>query len=203
MMEMIQDSTTRLEAIDLPEEWQLLDVGNPWTSLMPEWTQDGGRTGGGYVGRGVYVGLVSEPQATNGVAELAERLQRRTFALATGVLRLFREAAPRRYDPGYDVVCKQVIRSATSTGANYRAVCRARSDREFYAKLCIVVEECDETVYWIAVALNTDLPIDREAARAFLAECKELAGVFAKSKATMKKRLDRRSRPPSQHQAPH
>lgn len=43
------------------------------------------------------------------------------------------------------IIKKQLIRSATSVASNYRAVCRARSDAEFFSKLCIVVEEADET----------------------------------------------------------
>lgn len=48
-----------------------------------------------------------------------------------------------------DVVGKQMLRSATSVGANYRAACRARSTAEFLAKMGIVEEEADETCYWL------------------------------------------------------
>jgi four helix bundle protein len=44
---------------------------------------------------------------------------------------------------------KQLLRSATSVAANYRASCRARSGGEYYAKLCICVEEADETQFWL------------------------------------------------------
>lgn len=50
---------------------------------------------------------------------------------------------------------KQLIRSTTSIAANFRAATRARSPREFYTKLCIVLEETDEAEYW--VELITDL----------------------------------------------
>ena len=49
------------------------------------------------------------------------------------------------------VVINQLAKSATSVGANYRAACRARSDREFVAKLNIVLEEADETQYWLEI----------------------------------------------------
>lgn len=45
----------------------------------------------------------------------------------------------------------QLAKSATSVGANYRAACRATSDREFVAKLNIVLEEADETQYWLEI----------------------------------------------------
>jgi len=43
----------------------------------------------------------------------------------------------------------QIIRSSSSVAANFRAATRARSDAAFYAKICIVVEECDETLFWL------------------------------------------------------
>ncbi len=49
------------------------------------------------------------------------------------------------------VVINQLAKSATSVGANYRAVCRARSDKEFVAKLNIVLEEVDETQFWLEI----------------------------------------------------
>jgi four helix bundle protein len=50
-----------------------------------------------------------------------------------------------------DVLARQLLRSATSVGANYRAACRARSDAEMIAKLCIVEEETDETIFWLSM----------------------------------------------------
>jgi len=48
-----------------------------------------------------------------------------------------------------DVIGKQLLRSGTSVGANYRAACRARSRREFVAKMGIVEEEADESQFWL------------------------------------------------------
>lgn len=61
------------------------------------------------------------------------------------------------------VVTYQLVKSATSTGANYRAVCRARSKSEFFSKICIVVEEVDESVYWLEIISETNLSNDKEA----------------------------------------
>lgn len=52
------------------------------------------------------------------------------------------------------VITYQLIKSATSTGANYRAACRARSKNEFFSKICIVVEEIDESEYWLEIKGN-------------------------------------------------
>jgi four helix bundle protein len=56
-----------------------------------------------------------------------------------------------------DVVGKQLLRSATSVAANYRASCRARSRREFIAKMGIVEEEADESQFWLEVLVNRGL----------------------------------------------
>ena len=52
------------------------------------------------------------------------------------------------------VVANQIVKSGTSVGANYRAVCRARSDREFVSKMNIVLEEADETLFWIEIIMD-------------------------------------------------
>lgn len=49
------------------------------------------------------------------------------------------------------VIQNQLIRSGSSVGANYRAACRARSDREFIAKMRIVLEEADESCFWLEI----------------------------------------------------
>ncbi len=61
------------------------------------------------------------------------------------------------YSDKVSVIRKQIIRSASSVAANYRAMCRARSDKEKYAKICIVVEEADETVFWLEVIQEVNI----------------------------------------------
>lgn len=55
------------------------------------------------------------------------------------------------------VVTYQLIKSSTSTGANYRAACKARSRKEFFSKICIVVEEADESEYWLEIIKDANL----------------------------------------------
>lgn len=55
------------------------------------------------------------------------------------------------YSEDLSVIRKQIFRSSTSVAANYRAVGRARSEKEKFAKLCIVVEEADETQFWLEI----------------------------------------------------
>lgn len=61
------------------------------------------------------------------------------------------------YSDKVSVIRKQIFRSASSVAANYRAMCRARPDKEKYAKICIVVEEADETVFWLEVIQEVNI----------------------------------------------
>ena len=79
-----------------------------------------------------------------------------------------------------DVILRQIIRSATSVGANYRAACRARSRAEFEAKLHIVMEEADECVYWLELLMALDL-VSHEAALPVRQEASELTAIFVAS----------------------
>ena len=73
---------------------------------------------------------------------------------------------------------KQSIRSATSVAANYRASCRARSLREKYSKLCIVVEECDETQFWLELLLEANF-LPKENFETIYQECSEILMVMS------------------------
>ena len=71
----------------------------------------------------------------------------------------------------------QLVRSGTSVGANYRAACRSRSRAEFAAKLGIVAEEADETVYWLELLRDGEL-IPEGKLSALLKEANELTAIF-------------------------
>lgn len=86
--------------------------------------------------------------------EFAKMMCDRTKDMAVRVIKLV-QSLPNK--PEYWVIGKQILRSGTSTAANYRAVTRARSDREFFAKLSITVEECDETLLWLELLEEADL----------------------------------------------
>ena len=84
------------------------------------------------------------------------------------------------------IVGKQLLRSGTSVGANYRAACRARSRAEFIAKLGIVLEESDETVFWLELLLETGL-LSHERLEPLVKEANELTSIFVSSLCTAKK----------------
>jgi len=75
-----------------------------------------------------------------------EQLKDRTKKLAIEIIRLY---GKQRKTDEIRIMGKQLIRSVTSVAANYRAACRARSRAEFFAKMSIVVEEADETLFWL------------------------------------------------------
>jgi four helix bundle protein len=75
----------------------------------------------------------------------------RTKKLAIAILRLIEEL-PRSITT--DVLARQIVRSGTSIGANYRAACRAKSTADMINKLKIVEEESDETAYWLELIVE-------------------------------------------------
>ncbi len=88
------------------------------------------------------------------------------------------------------VVTYQLVKSATSTGANYRAACRGRSQKEFFSKICIVVEEADESVYWLEVIEEADLSNDKLELKRLLQEGIEILKITTKSKDTTFKNIN-------------
>jgi four helix bundle protein len=77
-----------------------------------------------------------------------DELKARTKAFGLRVIRLA-EALPRGRTG--DIIGRQLVRCGTSVGANYRAACRARSQADFIAKMHIVEEEADESLYWLDI----------------------------------------------------
>src|SRR5947207_10495937 len=80
----------------------------------------------------------------------AEELKKRTFAFGLEIIRFCRTL--RNTWEGREL-SDQLFRAGTRVGANYRAACRARSHADFVNKIGIVVEESDESVYWLEVIL--------------------------------------------------
>jgi four helix bundle protein len=106
-----------------------------------------------------------------------EDLQQRTKRFALAILRLT-ETLPT--DRAASVLGRQLLRAATSVGANYRAACRARSRADFVAKLGLVEEEADETRYWLELLLEAGL-ISHDAAAPLLQEAAELVAITVAS----------------------
>ena len=109
-------------------------------------------------------------------------LKNRTKAFA---LRIFRmsQALPKSREA--NVIMQQLLRSSTSMAANYRAVGRARSKAEFISKLGVVVEEADETVFWLEFLADTGI-VPAKKLHDLLSEANQLLLIFSASRSTAK-----------------
>jgi four helix bundle protein len=106
-----------------------------------------------------------------------EELKERTKKFALVIIKLVEEL------PNTNVgrtISNQIIRSGTSVAANYRAACRARSNADFISKINIVEEECDETLFWLEVIVESNL-LKKEKLLYLLKEADELTAIFTAS----------------------
>lgn len=90
------------------------------------------------------------------------------------------------------IIKKQLIRSSTSVAANYRAAGRARSEAEFFSKLSIVVEEADETVFWLEIIQETDI-FNSDTTTILKNEATEILKIVSKARKTLKDKKESRS----------
>lgn len=82
------------------------------------------------------------------------------------------------------IIGRQFMRSSSSVGANYRAACRARSKAEFFSKLSIVIEEADETAFWLEILIEAEIT-NNESANKLLGEVNEILAIMAKARKTV------------------
>jgi len=109
-----------------------------------------------------------------------QELRDRTKAFAVRIVRLYR-SLPYRTDA--QVLGKQLIRSGTAVAANYRAACRARSNAEWVAKIGVVVEEADETLFWLEMLMDCEIVAPGKL-QALIKEGHELSAIFTASRHT-------------------
>ena len=119
------------------------------------------------------------------MSEFSDALKNRTKQFAIAIIKLSK-SFPKN-DEAF-IIKKQLLRSAFSVAANYRAVCRGRSDAEFFSKLSIVVEEADEVVFWLELLIESEVVIGEEINKN-LKEANEILAIVSKSRKTMKERL--------------
>jgi four helix bundle protein len=113
-----------------------------------------------------------------------EELRTRTKKFGLRIIHLYR-ALPRNGEA--QVIGKQLLRSGTSVGANYRAACRSRSDAEFVAKLGVVVEEADETMYWMELLEDAQI-IPAKRLSELKGEAEQLTKIFVSARFSTKRR---------------
>jgi four helix bundle protein len=112
----------------------------------------------------------------------AEELKVGTKAFALRIMKLV-DAMPRKL--ASQVIAGQILRSATSVGANYRAACRPQSRAEFSSKVSFILEETDETLYWLELPEESGL-ISPERLKGLIKEANELLAIFIASRKTSK-----------------
>ena len=114
-----------------------------------------------------------------------EKMKMRTKQFVLDVIKLY-QSMPNKGE--FWVVGKQLLRSASSVGANYRASCRARSVREFFSKMSIVVEEADESSFWLEVLIESNM-INNPDTKRLLSESNEFTKIFSKSRKSVGEKI--------------
>jgi four helix bundle protein len=115
-----------------------------------------------------------------------QQMRERTLSMSVEVHNLFQQKKIIQLDRP---MVQQILRSSSSVAANWRAATRARSDAEFYSKICIVAEECDETQFWLEYLGRISIVTDSES-KNLRSEVEQLVKMFT----TIKKKLKAKTR---------
>jgi four helix bundle protein len=108
-------------------------------------------------------------------------LQKRTKAFAIRIIKLVRAL---QNDPiGKIIANYQLLRSGTGVAANYRAACRCKSSKDFISKMGTVVEEADETQFWLEILVESGT-VEISSVEDLLKEATELTAIMTASKST-------------------
>jgi len=113
--------------------------------------------------------------------EFAEQFRNRTKKFVVDNIKLYR-SLPKTEEAR--IIGKQLLRSSSSAGANYRAACRARSQAEFHSKISIVVEEADESIFWMEVLIEAEV-IQKPQIITLMNEANEILKVTASARKTI------------------
>lgn len=120
---------------------------------------------------------------------MKEQLKKRTKQIGLDVIALLDELPQK---PSAWAVSKQIVRSSTSVGCNYRTACRAKSLPDFINKLKIVEEETDETLYWLEILEESGL-VTKERLCKLKQETEEILSIMVASIKTSREKLNRNS----------
>ena len=118
----------------------------------------------------------------------SKELQERTKRFAIRIIKL---AALLPNTPVGWIISKQIIASGTSVASNYRAVCRSKSDKDFISKMGTVVEESDETLFWLELIKEGEIIKDIPELDDLITEANALTSIFSASLKTIKKRVNK------------
>lgn len=115
-------------------------------------------------------------------SDFIETVKLRTKNLVLRHIKLF-QALPSTEEAR--IIGKQLLRSATSTGANYRAACRARSKAEFFSKLSITIEEADESLFWLEILEEAKI-VEEKKLSALKSETIEILKILSKARSSLR-----------------
>jgi four helix bundle protein len=114
-------------------------------------------------------------------SQFVEQFRNRTKKFVVGNIKLYRDL-PKTDEAR--IVGKQLLRSSSSVGSNYRAACRSRSQAEFHSKISILVEEADESAFWMEVMVEAEI-IRKDKIAYLLNEANEILKVVASARKTV------------------
>jgi four helix bundle protein len=117
----------------------------------------------------------------NNKADFIAKFRDRTKKFVVDNIKLFR-TLPKTEEAR--IIGKQLLRSTSSVGANYRAACRSRSQAEFHSKISIVVEEADESVFWMEVMIDAEI-MDKAQLNSLMVEGNEILKVASSARKTI------------------
>lgn len=110
-----------------------------------------------------------------------EKYRERTRLMAISVIRFHKQLG---HSDDLRIIGRQLVRSATSVAANFRAATRGRSKAEYFAKLSIVIEECDETLFWLELLECTGMKSNTISG--VIQETTELLKIFSRTRKSIK-----------------
>jgi four helix bundle protein len=118
----------------------------------------------------------------NGIkSEFVEKFRDRTKKFVVDNIKLYR-SLPKTEE--VRIIGKQLLRASSSVGANYRAACRARSQAEFHSKISIVVEEADESLFWMEILIEADI-VTKNNINILMTEATEILKVTSSARKTI------------------
>lgn len=121
---------------------------------------------------------------------MAQDLKDRTKKFAVATMKFIRNLP--KTDEGL-ILGKQLLRSATSVGANYRSACKGKSTADFINKITIVEEEADECCYWLELIIDAEI-MDKNIVDPILKEANELTAIFTSAGKTAKENNNRNNK---------
>ena len=116
---------------------------------------------------------------------MSQQLKDRTKAFAIRVIKMVKQIRGNKVE---DILIRQIVRSATSVGANYRSALKGRSKPDFISKITIAEEEADETCYWLEILIEIEV-FSKKRLEPLLKEAQEITAILTAAGKTAKSRL--------------